>query len=166
MGTGPGQIVDEDDWAYIANRTYDKPIGRISRTTAQALADNTFVAIQFATEDYDNKGYHSTSVNTTRVTPTQAGYYQFRGGGLFEAQTTPTFSDVVLRKNGTDLLPPGARMAGATSAHGTVTFATIDMNGSTDYIELVMRQDSAGADNTNATTPFIPVLEWEFVADL
>lgn len=168
MGTGPGQVVDETDWTYIADRTYRRPIGRINRPTAQALADATWVAIQFTVEEYDTHGYHSTSSNTTRITPTQAGVYTFLGSGMFEAQATGTYSDVFFRKNGTDHYSGGSRVPilSGTSAHGGVAFATIEMNGSTDYVELTLRQDSAGADNTNTTTPFIPVVEWQFVRDL
>lgn len=167
MGTGPGQIVNETDWLYLSDRTYQKPMGRIIRATAQALADATFVAIQFTTEDYDTHAYHSTVTNTSRITPLRAGYYNFRGSGMFEAQTTGTFSDVVFRMNGTDQLPGGLRIPpGGTSAHGGPAFATMPFNGSTDYMEMLMRQDSAGADNTNSTSPFVCVVEWEFVRDL
>lgn len=167
MSTGVGQIVDDTDWSNIANKTYTKNIGRIKRTTTQALADATFVAIQFADEDYDTGNYHSTTVNTSRITPTVPGYYRFIGVCLFSAQTTPAFSDTCFRMNGTDQLPGASRGPGnATSTFSGTAFATMPFNGTTDYMEFIVRQDSAGADDTNTTSPFIPVVEWEFVRDL
>lgn len=167
MGTGPGQIVVESDWTNVEQGGRQKPIGRITRPSpAAGLADNTFVAIAFTSEDFDTHGFHSTSVNTTRITPNIPGYYRFWGSAMFSAQSTPVFSDWCFRKNGTDSLPGGGRMPGQTSAFGGVAFATIDFNGTTDYMEFVMRQDSAGGDDTNTTSPFIPVVEWEFVRDL
>lgn len=166
MSTGVGQIVDDTDWTGIANKTYTKAIGRITRPTTQALADNTVVAIPFTAEDYDTDAIHSTVTNTTRITPTRAGYYRFIGSAIFSAQATPVFSDWFFRQNGTDQLPGAGRLPGQTSAFGGVAFATMDFNGTTDYMEFCMRQDSVGADDTNSTTPFIPVVEWEFVRDL
>jgi hypothetical protein len=167
MGTGSGQIVLEYDFRYIANRTFRKPIGRILRPSpAAGLVDNTYTAIAFTSEDYDTHGFHSTSVNPSRITPTIPGYYRFKGSAFFSAQSTPVHSDWHFRMNGISQLPGGGRMPGQTSAFGGVAFACMPFNGVHDYIEFIMRQDSAGGDDTNITSPFIPVVEWEFDRDL
>lgn len=147
----------------LAGQTTTKPIGRIYETASQNLADATAVAITFTLEDFDTHSFHSTSSNTSRVTPTVAGYYRFRGTVAFGAQATPVFSDAWIRKNGATDLPGAGRAAGQTSAFCVAAEAIVSMNGSTDYIELIGRQDSAGLDTTNTTSPFVSCLEWEYV---
>lgn len=148
----------------LADYTVNRPIGRIVASGTTALADNTQVAVPFSgTDDIDTAGIHNPSSNNTRVTPTTAGYYRFIGTGFFEAQTTPVVSDVNIRKNGSTNLPPAGRYPGATQAFSLPAQVEVEMNGTTDYVELVVRQDSAGADNTNQSVQFSSVLEWEFL---
>jgi len=47
-----------------------------------ALADNTFVAVPFDTNDFDTGAIHSGSVNNTRFTAPTTGYYQLECTGL------------------------------------------------------------------------------------
>lgn len=166
MGLGAGQIVLDTDLAAIVAGTTDKPIGRLVASGTQALADNTRTSITFTAEEIDTDGFHSTSVNTSRITPTKAGYYRFYGTVFFEAQTTPSISDCNFRKNGTTSLAPAGRAQGYTQAFSLSTTCVQDFNGTTDYIELQALQDSAGADNTNQSVQFSSVVEWEFVRDL
>jgi hypothetical protein len=162
-----GDDVRWTDISTIQAATTGKPIGRIVASGVTVLADNTQVAIPFSgTDDIDTHGYHDPAVNNTRVTPSLAGYYRFAATGFFEAQTTPVVSDVNLRKNGTSNLAPAWRNVGQIQAFSGEVTALVSMNGTSDYIELVMRQDSAGADNTNQSSQFSSVLEWEYVRPL
>ena len=120
---------------------------------------NTAVAITFTTEDIDTHGFHDNVTNNSRVTPTVAGIYTVRGAVVFEALTTPVFTAVWIRKNGSTGLPPAARTPGGTSAGGIYTAALVTFNGTTDYVELIGQQDSAGADNTNVSSQYTSVLE-------
>jgi hypothetical protein len=166
MGLGAGQKPNDGDFAKLANSSYNKPAGRLVAAVAQALADNTFTAIQFAAADeLDSDGYHNPSSNNTRVTPTRAGWYRFTGTVWFEAMTTPVKTAATFRKNGT-LLAPINEDAASTRAHARPVSMLISLNGSTDYVELVGLQDSAGADNTNTGSAYVSVMEWEFVRDL
>ena len=153
----------------IIRGTLNRPTGRMVASAAQALADNTQVAILFAAEDFDSANFHSTSSNTSRVTPSKAGQYRFTATGFFEAQTATTVvSDVNIRFNGATNLAPGARVGvpPAGQAFSLSCTVLIEMNGTTDYIELIMRQDSAGADNTNQSIQVSSALEWEYVREL
>lgn len=153
--------------ADALNVLFGKPLGRLVQGTAQSLADATRVAITFGTGStvIDTHAYHSESVNNTRVTPTQAGYYRFSGTGFWAAQTTPASTDVTLRLNGTTALPSAWRGSGGTVAGSG--FAQVEqlMNGSTDYIELTINQDSSGAVNSNVSVNFTSSLEWEFLRE-
>lgn len=161
-----GDVIYAADINAILNATTQKPIGRAVQSVAQALADATFVAITFTTEEYDTGNFHDNSTNTSRVTPTLAGYYQFVGTVSFEGTSTPVAVDVHIRKNGSSSVPGTTRNLGATTILGQQVTATVAMNGTTDYVELMGRQDSAGADNTQVNLPITSVLEWEYVRPL
>lgn len=166
MGTGPGQIVYDDDWSAIEESSSQRPVGRLVASGTQALADNTDVAITFPAEEFDSHGFHSTSSNTSRVTPNVPGYYRFWGTVFFDILATPVTSETRFRKNGSSNLAPADRKPGQTIASSLSTTVMVDMNGTTDYIELIGKQDSAGADSTNQSSQFSSVLEWEKVRDL
>ena len=153
-------------WSDVAN-AIRPPLVRLVATAVQALADNTAVALTFAAEEIDTHGFHSTVTNTSRVTPTVAGYYEVTGTVFFEAQTTPVVSSAWIRKNGTDNKPAAGRDVPGAQAFSLHTGATlISMNGTTDYVELMAQQDSAGADNTNQSIQFSSVLEVKYVSAL
>jgi hypothetical protein len=124
------------------------------------------VAITFSAEDYDTHSFHSTSSNTARVTPTIAGYYEFKGTVFFGAQTTPVISDANIRFNGTTNLAAADRKVPTTSAFSLSCTVQIAMNGTTDYIELMGRQDSSGNTTTNQSSQFSSTLEWRFIREL
>ncbi|MEV0902885.1 hypothetical protein [Actinoplanes sp. NPDC049802] len=147
-------------------RTTGKPIGRATQTVAQALPDATFTAITFTAEDYDTHGFHSTSTNTSRITPTVAGYYRFTGTVTWEGQTTGVGLDAHFRLNGTTSIAGAVRIPGTTTIAAQQLTVTVAMNGTTDYIELMGRQDSAGSDNTQVNPPLTSAVEWEYVRPL
>jgi hypothetical protein len=110
------------------------------QTSTQTLTTATWTAITMNAEAYDPKGFHSTSSNTARFTPTVAGRYKCFGMVAFAGDTVGDRA-AQFRKNGaqTDELPYGPMpamngtglVAGAAFAMGTVA-----LNGSTDYVEL------------------------------
>ena len=70
------------------------------RETVQSMTANTWVAILFATENYDNLGEYNTT--NGRFTATEAGYYQVSWSTLLE-QTAWALGDVwhtAIYKNG------------------------------------------------------------------
>jgi hypothetical protein len=144
-----------------------KHCGRIVQTVTQALADNTLNMVIFSGADVMDYGNaHNPASNNTRVTPTKAGVYRFHGNVAIGAMTTPVFSEAYFRKNGTTALEGGARSAGAATTHSQDCSALVAMNGTTDYIELATRQDSAGAGSTQVSLQYTSVLEWEWVRPL
>lgn len=130
----------------------NRPSVSLVQISGQSIANTTNTAITFTGEIVDTHGWHSTSVNTTRVTPTVAGYYLCIGQVAWTANTTGDRS-CKFRKNGSALdgAPYGSAAAlnGAAFLHGTVSaMAVIQCNGATDYIELWATQNSGGALST------------------
>lgn len=150
--------------AWTQPKSHFIPIGRIVATGTQALADNTLTAITFsATDDIDTHAQHNPSSNNTRVTPNVAGYYRFEGNVWFDGQTTPVFNDTHFRLNGVTSLASGGGGQGSTGAQAFPCSATQLMNGTTDYVELMARQNSAGADSTLQTAQLSSVIEWHYL---
>lgn len=100
----------------------------------KTLTKNTFVTIDFQTEDYDTDGMHSNVTNNSRITPTTAGVY------LFSAYI-PTAANAVsgiatrLYKNGTTAIA-AQDTGGSSFVKDTTTSGIAYMNGTTDYMEI------------------------------
>lgn len=141
-----------------------KPLVRLVQAAAQSIPDNTSTALMFGagSEEIDTHGFHDTTTNNSRITPTIAGYYRFHGNYQSGTPTTLVVINVFFSKNGSAIPPTGRGNNGALTQSQSVT-GIIFCNGTTDYVQLTALQDSAGAVNTNVITPFISVFECEFL---
>lgn len=177
MGLGAGQIPLDTDFDEIEQASNQKPLIRLVANATQSIADNTATALTFATEDIDTDGFHSTSVNTSRVTPTVAGYYRFYGTVFMGGRTDYSTISVVIRKNGSTNMAPAGRVGGGASFSGAAASAQVcsvpcdvlvDMNGTTDYIELVVTQDNVAnvSVSTNQSSQFSSTLQGHKERDL
>lgn len=160
----------DSDVQTVADEVEDKPVGRIRQTVAQSgVANITIFAVTMDTEDHDTGGFHSTSSNTSRVTPTTAGYYQVKGVVTFAGQTDYVGLDAIIRTNGSTTLP-GAGRQGAPGSNTTVSVpvsAQVQMNGSTDYFELCGRATrGTGTSGTTVSSFLASTLEWEWLRPL
>lgn len=125
---------------------------------AQTLTTGVAAAITFTAEAYDPFEFHSTSSNTSRITPNIAGTYRVIGQAAFAGNTTGDRTAHV-RKNGSgvDSMPYGAAraMQGTGLAAGIAhAFGTVSLNGTTDYVELWASQNSGGNLNTEYSSGF------------
>lgn len=157
----------------------NKPACRLIAAGAQTLTDNTSTALVFSgTDSIDTHGVHNPAGANTRMTPNIAGYYTFRGTFFMSSLVNGTTISLAVRKNGSSVLPPGGRLGGAAGhavttsgspstigaaqAYSVSVIVMTDMNGTTDYVELMALQDSNGSDDTNASAQFISVFEMNF----
>jgi hypothetical protein len=137
--------------------------------SVQSIPDNTITALTFgaSSEDIDTHGFHDTASNTSRITPTVAGYYRFYGVYYCGTISVPVTIDASFRKNGATTIASGGKSPEAGTAAKSVTASCIQsMNGSTDYMEFMALQDSAGATNTNVSARFTSIFECEFIRPL
>jgi hypothetical protein len=140
---------DKAFWSDVANLV-NKPMCRLTQQAAgvQSLASNVQVAITFGagSEDYDSLNFHDTVTNNSRVTPNVAGWYRATGMLWLAGATTTTSFWAAIAKNGTliqlNRIRPDAAVGTAPSAQVT-TLA--QMNGSTDYLEMIGLQVDSGA---------------------
>lgn len=144
-----GDEINASDITSVENLTIVKPIVRLVQSVVQSIPDNVGTALTFTTEDEDSYNFHDPVTNNTRITPSIAGWYTFRGTYFSATLTTPVLLACYMRKNGATI-PPGNRSLyqAAVVSPSVNCSALISMNGTTDYVEFVALQDSAGAVNT------------------
>lgn len=153
----------------LADYTINRPLVRLVSVATQNLTDNTAAAIAFGTGStlIDTHGYHSESINNTRITPVLAGYYKIFGLVAYGSATTLLSLQTVIRLNGVD--QPGNTREGpnaTSSPRGTPAGPiTLFCDGLTNYIEIAGLQDNSGG-TTIATTSSgstVSYLEVEFL---
>lgn len=122
------------------------PVFEGRQTVAQSIGNGTPTALSLDTEDIDTDNGHSTVTNTSRYTPATAGRFQLSGGVGWASNATG-YRTGELWKNGSVLNGGGTVLPavnGAQSRFPTRTLTTT-ANGSTDYFELWVNQNSGGA---------------------
>lgn len=145
-----------------------KPVGRLVQAVAQTgITNNTMTAVTFTTEELDTGGFHSTSVNTSRVTPTVAGVYRVHGAVSAIGQVDYASVEVAILVNAT-AVAPATRFNPGSAGQTTViqAEALVTCNGSTDYFGVGFRLQRASATSgTVVSSQFASVLEWERIRD-
>lgn len=121
------------------------PMTCLSKAAAQSIPGaGAATEITFTTEDIDVLNWHSNTTNTARITPTIAGWYHVVACGSFDVSLTSRII-IAIHKNTTEYVK--ADWVGGNDANGRSIDAYIYMNGSTDYVRMVILQFSAGAVN-------------------
>ncbi len=113
---------------------------------SQAIPHFTETKVTWPAEDYDTNNNFDTA--TSRFTPTVAGKYLVTANALCEHAATACFLRIY--KNGVIYL---SGYQNSATVVPNVT-AVLDMNGSTDYIEIYALADDAGGLNIHGTTLF------------
>lgn len=176
-----GDPVVASDVGDLADDSSLKPIVRLVQTVSQSIPNNAITPLTFSGVDViDTHNFHDPSVNNSRITPTKAGYYRVSGSVWMNASLTYTNIRVGIRKNGTTMQAPavgvgGLAFQGAPASAPTAQISgipigdvLIDMNGTTDYVELTVNQSNTGAAafGTNTSSQFSSAFQLEFVRDL
>jgi hypothetical protein len=148
--------------------TLNRPLVRLQQQAAQSIPSTTDTAITFGagSEDIDTHGFHDTSTNTSRVTPTVAGYYQVSGNVWWGNTGTLKSYHAAIARNGSvvarnRVLLPNATVVTDSTTRSHSAFAILSANGTSDYFELVGQQQlqSAASLSTSASGSFSSTLE-------
>lgn len=133
--------------AYSNNSFYTQ----LRQTVAQSITSGAATALTFTTEDADTDSNHDNVTNNTRWTCVTAGWYELTGGFSFAGDTSGQRYGQWF-KNGATINGSGVRGPGSANAT-TIPMRTMLANlAVSDYIELVVHQNTAGALLTLATT--------------
>lgn len=116
----------------------------VTKSTTQSIANATYTAVTFNTEDYDTDAIHDNVTNNTRFTiPSgKSGKWLISGVVAFASNATG-FRFVRLYKNGTAFIVP----AGIPPVNGDTTqlaFSYIHTFTAGDYMEVFVYQNSGG----------------------
>jgi len=109
----------------------------------QTAADATATKLNINTETYDTDSCFDTG--TYRFTPTEAGkYFVYGNAEWYSTGNTFNFGAARIYKNGSLLFSLGHNgNASGGAQEGKEPSGVVDMNGSTDYLELYVYQDTS-----------------------
>jgi hypothetical protein len=148
--TGDGDITGLAVGALPSNVIgADTPAFSATRTAAQTISAATWTKIQFSTEEFDTNNCYDPTTNY-RFTPNVAGYYLITV--IAETNASSTMC-VAVYKNGSTYRRVWSSNPG-TGMSGIVT-SLVYMNGSTDYVEGYVYQNSTAA-------LYLTVIDYEF----
>ena len=106
----------------------------------QPISANTTTKVTFETEQWDLTNDYDTS--NSRFTPSVQGYYHFNSAFYFKAPTDGSVVQIQLYKNGSVFKWGNILTSAGTSSHSPNLSATAYANGTTDYFEIYIWQNS------------------------
>ena len=110
-----------------------------------ALPDGADTAINLVQETFDTGSFHDNSINPSRLTVTDAAYYQIRAVvGITSGSTVDKFGLLTIKKNGTIIAGWRKPHHGGTTVE-TYMVSVIDLAAATDYYEVYLSQSSGDA---------------------
>jgi hypothetical protein len=110
--------------------------------TAQTISNATNTKVQNGVENFDTNNCFDSTTNY-RFTPTVAGYYQVNANLTLNGASATTVISCFIYKNNTTAVVATQTPFNATGSYVTATCSTVlYMNGTTDYIEQYVWQNS------------------------
>jgi hypothetical protein len=122
-----------------------RPSFEAYKTSNQTLTHNTLTKVQFETETFDTDNCYDNSTNYI-FTPTVAGKYFVYAEVLTDASSASNLKNQKLfffKNGGTYKQVINEFLNSTVRQTQVVASATIDMNGSSDYLEVYIKLDTA-----------------------
>jgi hypothetical protein len=129
------------------------------QTTAQSISTATWTSFNIDTELFDSDGAHSTVTNTSRYTATVPGTYMVIGSSGWVSNSTG-LRRVRIAVNGVAVFGTGTGAEAQTTSgvSGHITSTLVQLNGTTDYVEVQGHQTTGAALSTSGGSDFSPSL--------
>jgi hypothetical protein len=129
---------------------------KVTRSTTQSMANDTWTIISFDTEEFDTDNYYSSGAPTKFTIPSgKGGKYLITAVGYFNNASTSGSRLVKFTKNGNEYGPGYGTWMPAATTRTHALLNTVVALVATDYIEFNMYQNSGGSLNTDTDVPFI-----------
>lgn len=119
------------------------------QSSAQSIPSGTFTKVTCTVEEFDTNNNYDNATNY-RFQPTVAGYYQIEGA--VELVSSAVSMGATLYKNGTEFKRGVVSGTTINSGQGSTVSTLVQMNGTTDYVELYVYQASGAAISTAASS--------------
>lgn len=123
-----------------AHPTFSAHRNNVNQT---AIASGVATKIILTTEDFDNQAAFDTTLS--RYTPLMAGIYQVNFASRLNTATDQSSFTVFIYKNGTQFKSSTLIQSGAAGTQSAIVSHLITMNGTTDYLEFFITQDTGSA---------------------
>lgn len=124
----------------------------VNRTTTQSISNATYTTVLFDQETYDIEDWHSTSVNTDRITvPIGVSYVKLSCSVAFTANATGTRGCYILKNGSTVAGTPimwNTAPSASVAAYFNLSTPTLAVT-SGDYFTVQVYQNSGGALTVN-----------------
>jgi len=111
---------------------------------AFAIPTASTTTIDFVQETLDTGGFHSNSVNPSRLTITTAGYYFIHANLEIDFTGAAALCHIRIRKNGADLALGNISILGSGVIE-TIAISYIDLAAATDYYEIAIQNPGSGS---------------------
>ena len=133
----------------ILTDTY-KPVFFARNNNTQSIPNNTSTKVEYNNEIFDSHGYYDHTTNY-RFTPLIAGYYHITANAQINNTTGVRGFDI--KKNGSRFVNIDNH-DDSTSAQSCFLSSLIPFNGSTDYVEVFIFQNSGSSKNLSNGTQY------------
>ncbi len=126
----------------------------LTKSADQGITNVTVTALTWDQEAVDTAGLHSVASNTSRITPLEAGVYVVVANITWATGGAGTRQQQIRLNGATVTTIAGHVFNTSVNAGGTVA-DILRFNGSTDYVEVYVYQDSGGTTSVlNSTSCF------------
>ena len=137
----------------VAAGTNNTPAFKAYISTGQSIPDSTNTKVTFQTEMYDTDNCYDNTTNY-RFTPTEAGKYFFTVRIRFESSSTSNAQYWIAKNGDTSVNTLPTVIYGNDfdmAYHVEFLSGALELNGSSDYVEVYVYQPSGGAVNISAS---------------
>ena len=142
--TNSTQVVSVPDSSGTMMVSGNMPAFSAYASGTTSISNATFTKVNFATEDFDTNNNFASS----RFTPTIAGYYQISCSSNLGTSNSTLVS---IYKNGSAIATIGGIGIIAVTDSGATISKLIYFNGSTDYVEVYVYQNTGFTINSQAS---------------
>ena len=128
---------------------HNYPAFESSLGSNQSVSDSSWTKIQFGNETFDSNSCYDNSTNY-RFTPTIAGKYFIHAKAVVYSDNNETLNGLALAvyKNGSSFLADDSTNGSHQPTRASLSkYGTLDLNGSTDYVEIYVYIDNGNTGN-------------------
>jgi len=149
-GTGATSFADLDDieMRETAYSFQGDAFSAYRGTSVQSIPNSTPTKVQFNTESFDVLGSYDSTTNY-RFTAKRQGHYQINASIEYSAIAADKIAGIYIYKNGALYRQGGIVSHSTTNVISVNISDLVEMNGSTDYIEIFTFHNSGAAVNIN-----------------
>lgn len=136
---------------------------RVTHSTSQNVAHNTFTGLSWDTETVDNAGMHSTSANSSRITfADSTGIYAIGATTIWPANSSGAVAMRILRNDATPLTGLTKPTYNGGIADALTVAALISVSSTADYVTVQVLQDSGSTRSVDSTNAYGETHFWAY----